>query len=82
VVAARNRRGRPPAGADGEKVKDYPQLSVRLPPDVMVAVEALSSLFGKPKWRLVDQAIRDLVANLSRTDRSRFEDLVRKKRLR
>ena len=28
----RRRIGRPPAGArDGEKVKDYPQLSIRLP---------------------------------------------------
>ena len=31
----RRRIGRPPAGArDGEKVKDYPQLSIRLPSEV------------------------------------------------
>ena len=30
-IKDRRRVGRPPAGEDGEKVKDYPQLSIRVP---------------------------------------------------
>jgi len=38
----RRRAGRPPAGArEGEKVKDYPQLSVRVPHEFK-AVDGLS----------------------------------------
>ena len=43
VENERRRIGRPPAGArDGEKVKDYPQLSIRLPGDVKAKLHALA----------------------------------------
>jgi predicted DNA-binding protein len=52
------RIGRPPAGArDGEKVKDYPQLSIRLPLDVKAKLQALSLISAKPQWRLVSEAV-------------------------
>lgn len=54
----RRRVGRPPAGArDGEKVKDYPQLALRIPSDVKARLQALSVVTGQPQWRLLIQAI-------------------------
>jgi hypothetical protein len=69
--------GRPPAGAkDGEKVKDYPQLSIRVPLEFKARLNALSTVTGLAQWRVIVQAIncfnddlpkneRDLVAGLS-----------------
>ena len=52
------RIGRPPAGArDGEKVKDYPQLSVRLPAEVKAKLHAISQVSARPQWRLITEAI-------------------------
>ena len=69
--------GRPPAGAkDGEKVKDYPQLSIRVPAEFKARLNALSAVTGLAQWRVIVEAIncfnddlpkpeRDLVAGLS-----------------
>jgi hypothetical protein len=52
------RIGRPPAGARaGEKVKDYPQLSIRLPADVKAKLQAFSLISARPQWRLIAEAI-------------------------
>ncbi len=52
------RIGRPPAGArDGEKVQDYPQLSIRLPAEVKATLNALSLLESRPQWRVIIDAI-------------------------
>jgi hypothetical protein len=52
------RIGRPPAGARvGEKVKDYPQLSVRLPSEIKAQLQALSLITHRAQWRLVSEAI-------------------------
>src|ERR1019366_5669547 len=52
------RIGRPPAGArEGEKVKDYPQLSIRLPYEVKAKLQALSLVSARPQWRLITDAI-------------------------
>jgi hypothetical protein len=71
------RVGRPPAGAkDGEKVKDYPQLSIRVPVEFKARLNALSAVTGLAQWRVIVEAIncfnddlpkseRDLVAGLS-----------------
>ena len=73
----RRRVGRPPAGAkDGEKVKDYPQLSIRVPVEFKARLNALSAVTGLAQWRVIVEAIncfnddlpkseRDLVAGLS-----------------
>ena len=54
----RRRIGRPPAGAkEGEKVKDYPQLSIRLPGDVKAKLQALSVIAARPQWRIITDAI-------------------------
>jgi len=58
VPKQRRRIGRPPAGARaGEKVKDYPQLSIRLPEDVKAKLQALSVIASKPQWRIITEAI-------------------------
>ena len=73
----RRRIGRPPAGArDGEKVKDYPQLSIRVPLEFKARLNAISAVTGLAQWRVIVEAIncfnddlpkpeRDLVAGLS-----------------
>ena len=56
--ADRRRAGRPPAGArDGEKVKDYPQLSIRVPVEMKARLNALSAVTGLSQWRVIVGAI-------------------------
>lgn len=59
------RTGRPPVGARGEKVSDYPQVMIRLPQQTKEVLEALSGLTGTPVWRLIDQAVEVYVNQLS-----------------
>ena len=73
----RRRGGRPPAGArEGEKVKDYPQLSLRVPVEMKARLNALSVVMGLSQWRVIGQALdcffdglpaseRELVAGIS-----------------
>ena len=76
-LLTQRRGGRPPAGArEGERVKDYPQLSIRVPAEMKARLNALSAVTGLAQWRLVVEAIdcfyqdlpdndRELVAGLS-----------------
>ena len=50
--------GRPPAGDHGEHVQHMPSLTVRLPPDTLAGLKALSAVTGTPTWKLVDKAVR------------------------
>ena len=64
------RVGRPPAGAkEGEKVKDYPQLSVRVPSTVKARLTAVSAVTGRAQWRVLVEAIDCFVDDLPDTDR-------------
>jgi hypothetical protein len=66
----RRRAGRPPAGArDGEKVKDYPQLSMRVPAEMKARLNALSAVTGLSQWRIIVEALDCLVSGLPPTDR-------------
>ena len=52
------RSGRPPAGVrQGERVKDYPQTSLRLPPEIKAKLHALSRVSHTPQWRVVSAAL-------------------------
>jgi hypothetical protein len=52
------RSGRPPSGVrKGERVKDYPQTSLRLPPEIKAKLFALSRVAGTPQWRVVTAAL-------------------------
>ena len=74
--AVRRRVGRPPAGArEGEKVKDYPQLSIRLPIEMKARLNALSSVTGLAQWRVVVEAIDCFFSELPDNDRELVEGL-------
>jgi predicted transcriptional regulator len=77
AVRKRKRVGRPPAGArTGEKVTDYPQLSVRLPPDAVHRLQALSVVSRQPQWRLITDAIQCLIDRQSEADRRMVEQIA------
>ena len=50
--------GRPPSGVrSGEKVRDYPQVTLRVPPETKVKLQALSIVTKSPQWRVVTAAL-------------------------
>jgi len=50
--------GRPPSGVRiGDRVRDYPQVSVRLPAETRTLLNAMSAITGKPQWRVVIDAL-------------------------
>ena len=62
---SRRRAGRPPAGAKvGERVKDYPQLSIRVPQEMKARLNAVSAVTGLAQWRVVVEAINCFVHEL------------------
>jgi len=76
TTRARRRVGRPPAGAkDGEKVKDYPQMSVRVPIEMKARLNAVSAVTGRAQWRIIVEAIDCLVHGLPPTDRELVDGL-------
>jgi len=79
----RRRIGRPPAGArEGEKVKDYPQLSIRLPTEVKATLQALSAIAARPQWRIITDAIDCYVRERSDVEKRMVEELVGRSRTR
>jgi predicted DNA-binding protein len=70
------RAGRPPAGAkEGEKVKDYPQLSIRIPLEFKARLNALSAVTGRAQWRVVVEAIDCFFQDLPASDRELVDGL-------
>ena len=79
----RRRIGRPPAGArEGEKVKDYPQLSIRLPADVKAKLHALSLIEARPQWRVITDAIDCYARGRSEAERRLIRELAGRSRQR
>lgn len=73
----RRKIGRPPAGArEGEKVKDYPQLSIRLPGEVKAKLHALSLVAARPQWRIITDAIDFYLAGRSEAERKMVNDIA------
>jgi predicted DNA-binding protein len=73
----RRRIGRPPAGARaGEKVKDYPQLSIRVPGEVKAKLQALSVIMSRPQWRLISDAIECYLEQQPDSERRMVENIV------
>jgi hypothetical protein len=76
LTARRRRAGRPPAGArEGEKVKDYPQLSIRVPVEMKARLNALSAVTGLAQWRVIVEAIDCFVHDLPPHDRELVDGL-------
>jgi predicted DNA-binding protein len=72
----RRKAGRPPAGARlGERVKDYPQLSVRVPSEMKARLIALSAITGLAQWRLIVEALDCFVDDLPPSDRRLVDGL-------
>jgi hypothetical protein len=79
----RRRIGRPPAGAqDGEKVTDYPQLSIRLPAAARATLQALSLIESRPQWRVISDAIDCYTKSRSESERKLIEELAGRSRAR
>jgi len=77
----RRRSGRPPSGAlPGEKVKDYPQVSLRIPPTLKSQLYALGILRSKPQWRILIDAIECLMRELSEPERRMVHEIARRSR--
>jgi predicted DNA-binding protein len=75
-VTNRRRVGRPPAGAKaGERVKDYPQLSIRVPVEMKVRLNALSVVTGLSQWRIVVEAVDCFLSDLPPQDRALVDGL-------
>jgi predicted DNA-binding protein len=75
----RRRVGRPPAGAKhGERVKDYPQLSIRVPAEFKARLNALSAVTGLSQWRVIVEAINCMFEDLPVTDRELVDGLSRR----
>ena len=83
-VSTQPRRiGRPPAGARaGEKVKDYPPLSIRLPGDVKAKLQALSVITGRPQWRLISDSIECFLKDRPDAEQRMVTELVGRSRSR
>ena len=64
--------GRPPAGDRGERVKDYPQVSVRLPKAARDKLVALSTLRKQPQWRLIVESVECYLRDLPRQDQAQI----------
>ena len=73
----RRRIGRPPAGArEGERVKDYAQLSIRLPGEIKAKLHALSIVTARPQWRLITDAIECYLHDQPEPERRMVSELV------
>ena len=62
--------GRPPGGVDGQRVRDYPQVSIRVPPKLYSQLAALSRSTGMSRLEIFDAAI-DCYAQSLRAQRRR-----------
>jgi len=72
-------RGRPPAGArPGERVTDYPQLSLRVPDATLLTLQATSTITHEPQWRILADAVNRYIEQLPETDRELVTELLRR----
>jgi hypothetical protein len=70
--------GRPPSGAAGERVADYPQLTTRIPPPTLAKLKAWSKVTGLPAWRLVADAVEAAVDRLEGHDAEDVRRMARR----
>lgn len=49
--------GRPPGGVDGQRVRDYPQVSIRVPPKLYQQLATLSRSTGLSRLEIFIRAI-------------------------
>ena len=49
--------GRPPGGIDGQRVRDYPQVSIRVPPKLYAQLSTLTRTTGLSRLEIFIRAI-------------------------
>jgi hypothetical protein len=49
--------GRPPGGVNGQRVRDYPQVSIRVPPKLHAQLATLTRLTGMSRLQIFIEAI-------------------------
>ena len=59
----------------GEKVKDYPQLSIRVPQEMKARLNAVSAVTGLAQWRVIVEAINCFIHDLPPEDRDLVDGL-------
>ena len=64
----RRKAGRPPGGVNGQRVRDYPQVSIRVPPKLYAQLAALTRLTGLSRLEIFIRAI-DCYESTLRTQR-------------
>ena len=69
MAQAKRGAGRPPTGSHGERVSDYPRLTVRIPRGTKNRLELLSTLRGVPVWKLLDTAVLAYIEQLPEDER-------------
>lgn len=75
----RRRRGRPPAGQQpGDRVTDYPQLALRIPPPTLRRLQALARVERTPQWRILSKVLENYIAQLPDDQRKLIGTLVRR----
>lgn len=58
--------GRPPAGINGQRVRDYPQVSIRVPPKLYAQLVALTRQTGMSRLEIFGEAINCFESSLRR----------------
>jgi hypothetical protein len=73
TAAVTRKRGRPRGGVrPGERLRDYPVLTVRVPPDTRAMFAALCVRRRKPRWVMLRHLIVCFVRNLPASERRRI----------
>ncbi len=53
----RRKAGRPPGGVNGQRVRDYPQVSIRVPPKLYDQLAALTKYTGLSRLEIFIRAL-------------------------
>ena len=70
-------RGRKPGGARaGERVEDYPQLTLRVPPELKAALHVISLITSKPRWRVLCDAVECQISRFPKPDQELVRNLI------
>jgi hypothetical protein len=74
--------GRPSTGVRaGEKASEYKRLTIRLPDDSLVALNAVARVIGQPAWRAIVEALAAYMGDqpaLSEADRRLVRGIIRR----
>jgi hypothetical protein len=61
----------------GEFVRDYPQVSIRIPPEARMILIATSRVVSKPQWRVFIEALDCYVGKRSKHERRLIREMSR-----